>query len=66
MAYAKKCDRCGALYEITDPKQIEIKGISVYGVSWMLSRNDTPIDFCPECLRKFKEWFEKEKNNDSK
>ena len=58
MAYAKKCDRCGALYEITTPKQHKIGNLSVYGLLWMLAKKDTTVDFCENCFNEFKEWFE--------
>ena len=54
MSLAKKCDRCGNLYE---SKDMDVCGVIVNGLS-LISRNahntnDFPhryFDLCPECL----------------
>ena len=59
MASAKKCDRCGALYENT-PTRVQERGeIKSYGIAWVYSHNWRDIDFCPKCRYDFKKWFEK-------
>lgn len=64
MALAKKCDRCGNLYE---PKDINICGAIVNGL-WLISRdkqNDKVVsrryfDLCPECLVSLANWLKNE------
>lgn len=61
MALAKKCDRCGNLYE---PKNVTIKKQPVNGLAlidrdaanngW---RNYGLIDLCPMCLGSFDRWL---------
>lgn len=61
MSLAKKCDRCGILYE---PKDINIDGAIVNGFI-LISRDDqnTQIlrrryfDLCPECLNSLAIWL---------
>ena len=61
MGLAKKCDRCGNLYE---PKDIDIRGAIVNGLG-LISRdaqNTNAIsrryfDLCPECLLSFANWL---------
>ena len=31
---AKKCDRCGKLYEYENPKLTKIGNIDTYGIAW--------------------------------
>lgn len=54
MACAKKCDRCGKLYEelscVPDIRVIEYK--HPYG--------DYRYDFCPECQKKLEEFLKGE------
>lgn len=54
---AKKCDRCGKLYEPEkeDRKRIEYK---VVRITYKNSRYKKTLDFCPECEESLKEWFE--------
>lgn len=64
MSLAKKCDRCGILYE---PKDINIDGAIVNGFI-LISRDDqnTQIlrrryfDLCPECLNSLAIWLKNE------
>lgn len=59
MAEARKCDRCGALYEeykVNSPTRTDrykvnsiITGVKGY-------RNE-PKDLCPECMESFIRWF---------
>ena len=63
MSLAKKCDRCGNLYE---PKDIDIRGAIVNGLG-LISRDAQNIntitrryfDLCPECLLSFANWLKK-------
>lgn len=55
---AKKCDRCGKLYENEKPKLTKIGNIDTYGIAWELYFNNRFIDLCPDCLNDFKKWFE--------
>lgn len=65
MSLAKKCDRCGILYE---PKDINIRGTFVNGLGLIISRdkqNDHVFrckyfDLCPECLTSLADWFKNE------
>ncbi len=64
MALAKKCDRCGNLYE---PKDINVCGVFGNGLR-LISRNEQNtmalsrrnFDLCPRCLVSFGEWFKNE------
>ena len=51
---AKKCDRCGKLYE---PETI-IEGYRLTRYSQFNSRYQKKIDLCPECHESLKKWFE--------
>ena len=61
MSLAKKCDRCGNLYE---PKDIDIRGAIVNGLG-LISRDAHNInvvsrryfDLCPECLAHLANWL---------
>ena len=61
MSLAKKCDRCGNLYE---PKNIDIRGAIVNGIG-LISRNSSNcnavprryFDLCPECLLSLANWL---------
>lgn len=55
---AKKCDRCGKLYEDEVPKLTKIGKINIYGIAWELNCHNSFIDLCPDCLNDFKKWFE--------
>lgn len=64
MSLAKKCDRCGNLYE---PKNINVSGEIVNGLGLIIrgSRNDNVInqklfDLCPECLVSLASWLKNE------
>lgn len=59
MAYAKKCDRCGKLYEKQTPKLQTIGEFKTYGISWTMDIMNKEIDLCPGCEESFKNWFEK-------
>lgn len=64
MALAKKCDRCGNLYE---PKDINICGVIVNGLA-LISRDEQNakavsrryFDLCPECLVSLANWLKNE------
>lgn len=64
MSLAKKCDRCGILYE---PKDVYIDGAIVNG--FLLIRRDEQntqilrrryFDLCPECLNSLAIWVKNE------
>lgn len=57
---AKKCDRCGKLYEQGVPKMTQIGKTYTYGIAWELHYTNSFIDLCPDCLNDFKKWFEME------
>ena len=56
MALAKKCDRCGKMYEHY-PKGTKIVRNSVSRVTindkGEIRGNDTPMDLCEECMAEF-------------
>lgn len=64
MSLAKKCDRCGNLYE---PKDINIRGAIVNGLG-LVSRDEQNakavsrryFDLCPECLVSLANWLKNE------
>ena len=61
MSLAKKCDRCGNLYE---PKGMDICGVIVNGLS-LIDRDKQNsrvvsriyFDLCPECLAYLANWL---------
>ena len=61
MSLAKKCDRCGNLYE---PKDLNVCGAIVNGLS-LIDRDEQNsrafsrkyFDLCPECLLSFANWL---------
>ena len=55
---AKKCDRCGKLYEQGVPKMTQIGKVDTYGIAWEFHYKNCFIDLCPTCLNDFKKWFE--------
>lgn len=56
MALAKKCDRCGKLYEYY-PKGSKVQYNGVRRVKirpdGCQSEQDCDLDFCPECMSEF-------------
>lgn len=62
MANAKKCDRCGRLYEHYDRGYdgMDINGISLVEMGTFFGSHTTKmyIDLCPECLTELIEWIE--------
>lgn len=70
MASARKCDRCGKLYEHYDRK---VDGMDINGISLVESgefcgshtqKTKMYIDLCPECLTQLAEWLEGGENSD--
>ena len=63
MSLAKKCDRCGNLYE---PKDMDVYGAIVNGLS-LINRDEQNsrafsrkyFDLCPECLLSLANWLKK-------
>ena len=61
MSLAKKCDRCGNLYE---SKDMDVCGAIVNGLS-LINRDEQNsrafsrkyFDLCPECLLSFTNWL---------
>lgn len=61
MALAKKCDRCGNLYEVQNR---EIRRNPVNGISLITRDEDNSnacrrgyIDLCPQCLKSLDYWL---------
>lgn len=55
MALAKKCDRCGVLYEpYNGVNGISFECISAYGD---VDKTEKTIDLCPECMTKIRSIF---------
>ena len=61
MSLAKRCDRCEKLYE---PKDIDIRGAIVNGLSLVNRDEQNSIavsrkcfDLCPECLLSLANWL---------
>lgn len=64
MSLAKKCDRCGNLYE---PKDMDVCGAIVNGLSLIYrdEQNSRAVsrryfDLCPECLISLSNWLKNE------
>ena len=62
MAFAKKCDRCGKLYEEynTNKNDKKINGIMTLNLDFQRKYYaHRPLDLCPECKDSFEEWLGK-------
>lgn len=66
MTNAKKCDRCGKLYELYDGYEV-VKGGNMYNTLGLFNHWDSAIqsyDLCPECMESLIKWIkEKEAKN---
>lgn len=63
MATAKKCDRCGKLFEIYN-EQHDLKNINAVLTANAVEEahhyySGKLLEFCPECCNEFVQWFEK-------
>ena len=60
MALAKKCDRCGKLYEHypagKKSQANAIRRVCKYASGYM-DRQDDALDLCPECMSAFDEFM---------
>ena len=60
MARARKCDRCGKLYESYKTKY---DGTNVNGITMVNIDDDRYyfkhklMDLCPECMKEFQDWL---------
>lgn len=60
MACAKKCDRCGKLYEQYNSKndRKNPNGIMVLNLdSQRRYSAHNALDLCPDCMKGFQDWF---------
>ena len=60
MASAKKCDRCGKLYEPYNTKNDakHVNGIMTVNIdSYGEYYDHKPVDLCPKCKDSFEEWL---------
>lgn len=60
MANARKCDRCGELYENYDRSTAKGKGNSIMVTNVDSDRSYWPkplLDLCPECMDEFEAWL---------
>lgn len=67
MALAKKCDRCGKLYEHYPPdKKLKANGLRLCYIDEHGNYNSfgPAIDLCPECMKAFNEFMIKGKFGD--
>lgn len=65
MANAKKCDRCGKLYEYERIYPYpEIKIVDEFSASSQRGYlNLEDLDLCKDCIKSFFNWIAKEQNN---
>ena len=65
MAYAKKCDRCGKLYDEYNFKNDEKNpnGVMVLNLDYQRKfySHTTPMDLCPDCMKEFQDWMKEAK-----
>lgn len=64
MACAKKCDRCGKLYDEYNLKDDEKNpnGIMVLNLDYQRKYYAHDVmDLCPDCMRKFQDWMKEVK-----
>lgn len=64
MASAKKCDRCGTLYEGKEiSKKLKLKGInyevvtSCFNIAFSGSHYTETFDLCPKCSEKYEKFL---------
>ena len=65
MAIARKCDRCGKLYEYY-PEGNKIRYNGVQRIFKLINGGydmDNPLDFCPKCMSAFDEFMIKGKSS---
>lgn len=63
MAISKKCDRCGALYEIYNEENSaeKVNGFKLLNLDKKQAYFEHgPYDLCPECCDEFMRWFQQE------
>ena len=58
MAIAKKCDRCGMLYEKNKSGTHLTIVKRVFQLSQLYSYRDEIFDLCEKCKQELKKWFE--------
>ena len=72
MAIARKCDRCGKLYEYyPEGNKVRYNGVQrIFNHIGGGYDMDNPLDFCPECMKAFDEFMiigkEKNKNGNER
>lgn len=59
---AKKCDRCGTLYEEVEPNAIQVLVESFIGVTMtpqerILKSISSELDLCPGCCNSLSKWM---------
>lgn len=68
MASARKCDRCGKLYEFyyKESDGMVINGMTLVenDVTYNSHKTKMYIDLCPECLTQLAEWLEGGERNE--
>lgn len=56
---AKKCDRCGKLYESYDMiDNSELNGVYIISKFCVIESIIKDIDLCRECMNSFIKWYE--------
>ena len=74
MAIARKCDRCGALYEQYSTRVKETEGITaINGFAFMMRKDggigyvieDHPRDLCPDCTESLLAWLWEKRGADN-
>lgn len=64
MACAKKCDRCGKLYEQYnfDRDEKNTNGIMTLNLDYQRHfYSHTVLDLCPDCMKGFQDWLKEVK-----
>ena len=74
MAMARKCDRCGVLYEQYSTKVKEAEGIAEINGFMFIKRRygstdymteDRPRDLCPDCTESLLAWLREKRGADN-
>ena len=68
MAIARKCDRCGKLYECyPEGNKVRYNGVQrIFNHIGGCCDRDSALDFCPECMSAFDEFMIRGKSMDVK
>ena len=60
MAIARKCDRCGAHYDLVKGRPFSIMIFNYDEIA-----NNKTFDLCPDCMAELRNWIDEKKGKDN-